>query len=77
MRPFGLSTLIAGVDKTGPKLFVVEPSGSWFGYKASAVGKGRQLAKTELEKLDFASITVEQGVKEVARMWVAQRETKD
>jgi len=68
VRPFGLSTILAGVDKTGPQLYVVEPSGSYFGYKASAVGKGRQLAKTELEKLDFATITVEEGVKEVARI---------
>jgi 20S proteasome subunit alpha 7 len=68
VRPFGISTIVAGVDKTGPQLFVVEPSGSYYGYRASAVGKGRQLAKTELEKLDLADITVKQGVMEVARM---------
>jgi 20S proteasome subunit alpha 7 len=70
VRPFGISTIVAGVDKTGPQLFVVEPSGSYYGYRASAVGKGRQLAKTELEKLDLANISVKQGVMEVARMWV-------
>lgn len=71
VRPFGISTIVAGVDKTGPGLYVVEPSGSYYGYRASAVGKGRQLAKTELEKLDLANLTVKQGVMEVARMWVS------
>lgn len=70
VRPFGISTIVAGVDKTGPGLYVVEPSGSYYGYRASAVGKGRQLAKTELEKLDLTNLTVRQGVMEVARMWV-------
>ena len=27
VRPFGCSTIIGGVDKTGPALFVIEPSG--------------------------------------------------
>lgn len=27
VRPFGCSTIIGGIDKTGPALFVIEPSG--------------------------------------------------
>ena len=27
VRPFGVSTIIGGIDKTGPRLFIVEPSG--------------------------------------------------
>ncbi len=27
VRPFGCSTILGAVDKTGPTLFVVEPSG--------------------------------------------------
>lgn len=27
VRPFGISTIFGGVDKTGPSLYVVEPSG--------------------------------------------------
>jgi len=67
-RPFGISTILGGIDKSGPQLYVIEPAGSFFGYKASAVGKGRQLAKTELEKLNFAELDVRQGIKEVARI---------
>lgn len=40
------------------------------GYHGAAVGKGRQLAKTELEKLKLAELTVRQAVFEAARMYV-------
>lgn len=30
VRPFGISTILGGVDKTGPNLYVVEPSGVFF-----------------------------------------------
>jgi 20S proteasome subunit alpha 7 len=68
VRPFGISTIVGSIDKTGPQLYVIEPSGAYYGYRACAVGKGRQLAKTELEKLDMASLSVKDGIKEAARM---------
>jgi 20S proteasome subunit alpha 7 len=36
------------------------------------VGKGRQLAKTELEKLQLGEMSMRQAVKEAARMYVRQ-----
>ena len=51
VRPFGISTILGGVDKTGPRLFCIEPSGVFYGYKACAVGKGAVLARSELEKI--------------------------
>jgi 20S proteasome subunit alpha 7 len=39
------------------------------GYNATAVGKGSQVAKTELEKLDFKTITCAEAVKHAARMY--------
>ena len=50
MRPFGVSLLIAGYDDNGPQLFQVDPSGSFWGWKASAIGKNMLNAKTFLEK---------------------------
>ena len=38
------------------------------GYNAAAVGKGRQLAKTELEKLKLTELTTREAVYEAARM---------
>lgn len=39
VRPFGVSIIFAGVDKTGGRVFIVDPSGSDRGYKATAVGR--------------------------------------
>ena len=35
VRPFGLSLLVAGYDDNGPQLFQVDPSGAYFGWKAT------------------------------------------
>ncbi|KAF9247171.1 proteasome subunit alpha type-3 [Melanogaster broomeanus] len=68
VRPFGISTIFAGVDKNGPSLYVVEPSGICLGYHGAAIGKGRQLAKTELEKLKLAELSTREAVMEAARI---------
>ncbi|KAI0660851.1 20S proteasome subunit [Cubamyces menziesii] len=68
VRPFGCSTILGAVDKNGPALFVVEPSGVSYGYRGAAVGKGRQLAKTELEKLKFDELSMKEAVMEAARI---------
>ena len=50
------------------------------GYYGAATGKGRQTAKTELEKLDLSSgnLSLEAGVKEAARIiYVAHEDSKD
>jgi proteasome alpha subunit len=38
-RPFGVSLLIAGVDDSGPNLYTTDPSGSFWGWQATAIGK--------------------------------------
>ncbi|KAH9938538.1 20S proteasome subunit [Fomitopsis serialis] len=68
VRPFGCSTIIGGIDKSGPALFIIEPSGVSYGYHGAAVGKGRQLAKTELEKLKLAELSTREAVFEAARI---------
>ena len=50
VRPFGLSLLVAGCDDNGPQLWQVDPSGSFWQWKASAIGKNMVNAKTFLEK---------------------------
>ncbi|KAI9893993.1 MAG: hypothetical protein M1814_004763 [Vezdaea aestivalis] len=59
-----------GVKKGGPALYMIEPSGLYWGYYGAATGKGRQAAKAELEKLDLSDggLTLAQGVKEAARI---------
>lgn len=38
-RPFGVSLLLAGIDDHGPQLYTTDPSGSFWGWKAAAIGK--------------------------------------
>ena len=48
-RPFGVSLLIAGVDKDGsPHLFHTDPSGTFTEYKAKSIGVGSEGAQSEL-----------------------------
>lgn len=66
----------------GPYLYMIEPSGLYWGYYGAATGKGRQSAKAELEKLKLSpadgGITLEEGVKEAARIiYVAHEDSKD
>ena len=70
VRPFGVSTLLGSIDRSGPQLYMLEPSGLATGYRATAVGKGKLLAKTELEKLDFERMTMKDAVMHAARMFV-------
>jgi proteasome alpha subunit len=42
VRPFGVSMVFAGVDKTGNRVFGTHPSGTYRGYKARAEGAGRE-----------------------------------
>eukprot|EP00695_Tsukubamonas_globosa_P004026 TRINITY_DN982_c0_g1_i1.p1 TRINITY_DN982_c0_g1~~TRINITY_DN982_c0_g1_i1.p1 ORF type:complete len:271 (-),score=115.71 TRINITY_DN982_c0_g1_i1:45-800(-) len=68
VRPFGCSVLLASYDQEGPQLFVVDPSGNSFGYHGIAIGKARQAAKTEIEKLKLSELTCRQAVIEIAKM---------
>uniref|UniRef100_A0A8C7YVU9 Proteasome 20S subunit alpha 2a n=1 Tax=Oryzias sinensis TaxID=183150 RepID=A0A8C7YVU9_9TELE len=50
VRPFGVSLLIAGWDEDHPYLFQSDPSGAYFAWKATAMGKNYVNGKTFLEK---------------------------
>ncbi|MCJ1387854.1 putative proteasome subunit alpha type-7 [Xylographa bjoerkii] len=71
---------VEGAKAGGPGLYMIEPSGLYWGYYGAATGKGRQTAKSELEKLDLAAgtLSLHEGVKEAARIiYVAHEDTKD
>ena len=38
VRPFGVSIIFGGTDKTGTRIFGTHPSGTYRGYKANALG---------------------------------------
>ena len=71
LRPFGCAVLLAVYDddtEGGPGLWSLEPSGACSRYFACAIGKLKQGASSELEKLDFASITCREAVQHIARI---------
>jgi proteasome alpha subunit len=49
VRPFGVSLIFGGVDNTGPRVFGTHPSGTYRGYKATALGAGRETVLTILK----------------------------
>jgi proteasome alpha subunit len=61
LRPFGVSLLIGGVDDE-PRLFVTEPSGIFFEYKATAIGKNAEVINKILEKEYREDMDLKQGV---------------
>lgn len=62
VRPFGVSLLIAGVDRE-PQLFMTDPSGAYWGYRATAIGAGGHDAKMRLEESYNDNINVEDAIK--------------
>jgi len=67
-RPVGATILIGKYDKDVPSIFCVDPSGMVTKWKGKAVGKGRQLANTEIEKLDLDNLTCREALFHVARI---------
>lgn len=70
VRPFGSSAIIGGVDNNTDKsyLYLIEPSGQYWAYKGVSSGKGRQVAKNEMEKLEFDKLTVREAIKAAAKI---------
>jgi len=62
VRPFGVSLLIAGYDDEGPQLYQVDPSGSYWAWKAAAIGKNMVNARTFLEKRYNDDIELEDAI---------------
>lgn len=68
VRPYGVSTLVASYEEDKPSLYMIDPSGTSWGYHGVAVGKESQAAKNELTKIDFDQLDMHDAVKEIARI---------
>jgi len=63
VRPFGVSLLMAGYDKVkGCQLYQVDPSGAWWAWKASAIGKHYQNAIHFLERRYTPDLGLEDAI---------------
>jgi len=63
VRPFGVSMIFAGVDKTGSKVLMTDPSGSYRGYKATAVGRKSDEANKYLEEHYRDGLSLDEAIK--------------
>lgn len=67
-RPFGVSLLIAGIDrlpggKNVPSLYHLDPSGTYSKFKAMAIGSGSEGAQASLQDDYHTSLTLDEAVK--------------
>jgi proteasome alpha subunit len=67
VRPFGISIIFAGVDKTGSRVFGTHPSGTYRGYKATAQGAGRDTVLAILKEEHRDDMKLEEAIKLAAK----------
>ncbi|KAG0692760.1 Proteasome subunit alpha type-3 [Chionoecetes opilio] len=78
VRPFGCAIMIGVYDEDGPQMYLIDPSGMCHGYWGCAIGKAKQNAKTEIEKLKLKDMTCRELVKESAKIiYLVHDEVKD
>jgi proteasome alpha subunit len=61
VRPFGVALILAGVDKNGSALYLTDPSGTYIGYDAVAIGAGSDQVTEFLEKNYKQDMSLEEG----------------
>lgn len=61
-RPFGVSMLLAGVDKDGIKLYATDPVGIYNQYRATAIGEKGDEASDILRREYKQGLTITEGI---------------
>ena len=61
VRPFGVALIIAGVDRKGSNVFIIDPSGTFVSYAAVAIGLGSDEVNDFLEKNYKENMTIEEA----------------
>jgi proteasome alpha subunit len=76
VRPFGVSIIFGGVDKTGSHVFGTHPSGTYRGYKATALGAGRETVLTILKDEYRENLSLEENTKLTVKCLVKALEAR-
>jgi 20S proteasome subunit alpha 7 len=59
-------------------LYMIEPSGAVFEYYGCAAGRGRQLARNEIEKRNFRDMTCKEAIPVITKILLkSQEEMRD
>lgn len=77
VRPFGVSILFGGVDRLGNRLFATHPSGSYRGYKAAAVGVGRETVINILKTEYHENMKLDEAIKLAIKCLVKALEARE
>lgn len=78
VRPFGCGVLLGACEADGPQMYMIDPSGVSWGCFGCAIGKAKQAAKTEIEKLKLEDMKSKDLVKEAAKIiYIVHDEVKD
>ena len=76
VRPFGVSIIFGGVDKTGTRVFGTHPSGTYRGYKATALGAGRETVLGILKEEYKEDLTLDNSIKLTVKCLVKALEAR-
>jgi proteasome alpha subunit len=76
VRPFGVSLIFSGVDKTGNHVFGTHPSGTYRGYKATALGAGRETVLAILKDEYRENLSLEETTKFTVKCLVKALEAR-
>lgn len=76
VRPFGVSIIFGGTDKTGSRVFSTDPSGSYRAYKAVAVGIGKETVENILKEEYKENMSLEETTKLCIKCLVKSLEAK-
>jgi proteasome alpha subunit len=63
VRPFGVSIIFGGIDKTGGHVFTTDPSGSYRSYKAVTIGIGKEIVENILLEEYREDLSLEESKK--------------
>jgi proteasome alpha subunit len=77
VRPFGVSIIFGGIDKTGSRLFATDPSGSYRAYRAVALGSGREVAETILNEEHHGGLKLNETIKLAVKCLVKTIEAQE
>ena len=76
VRPFGVSIIFGGIDKTGNRIFQTDPSGTYRGYKAIAVGVGKETVEKILQAEYKEELNLGDAIKLAVKSLVKALETR-
>jgi proteasome alpha subunit len=76
VRPFGVSIIFGGVDKTGNRIFSTDPSGSYRAYKAIAIGIGKETVENILKEEYKEGMSLEDTIKLCVKCLVKSLEAR-